>query len=360
MTYCGKSLISIPFRKFVFILLLLLVPSLSQRYSFEFSPSGIRISGPVEFAIGLEGGMYYSKGFPVGFQYEISQKFGTDANIEVIGSYCKDRDSIMNRLLLGQYDIVAIPADDSILITSSENILESVPVADAVWLVRREDYSLLSEINRWVGTITYRGSYNTIYKRYFGSYDLSEYRESLTQANSISPYDDIIKRYSSILGWDWRLLAAIIYKESRFSIVAHSVRGAQGLMQVREVTAGNYGVENLLDPDENIYAGVKFLESIQNRYIKQGLDSVNSIKFTLAAYNAGESRIADCMLFTENNGGDPTNWESVSRYIPMMSLPEYYSNADYLNHGRFNGSETINYVDNVASIYEEYSFLVKK
>ena len=163
-----------------------------------------------------------------------------------------------------------------------------------------------------------------------------------------------------MLGWDWRMLAAIIYKESRFSIVAESSRGAKGLMQVRDITAETYGVDNLLDPDQNIYAGVSFLESIQSRYLQSGLDSVNSIKFTLAAYNAGESRIGDCIRFTEANGGNPTDWESVSRYIPMMSLPEYYKEADYLNHGHFNGVETIKYVDNVASIYEDYLFLVKK
>ena len=171
---------------------------------------------------------------------------------------------------------------------------------------------------------------------------------------------DLIKKYSTVLGWDWRMLAASIYKESRFSVAAKSSRGAKGLMQVRDFTAQSYGVENRLDPEQNIYAGVRFLSEIQSRYLRSGLDSVNSLKFTLAAYNAGESRIGDCIRFTHEQGGNSANWESVSRYIPMMSLPEYYQNAEYLNHGSFNGSETIQYVDDVASIYEEYLFLVKK
>jgi membrane-bound lytic murein transglycosylase F len=32
----------------------------------------------------------------------------------------------------------------------------------------------------------------------------------------ISKYDKEIKKYSKMIGWDWRLLASLIYQESNF------------------------------------------------------------------------------------------------------------------------------------------------
>ena len=180
-----------------------------------------------------------------------------------------------------------------------------------------------------------------------------------TRTGRISPYDDIVKRQSRLLGWDWRLLSAVIFKESRFSMGARSRRGAVGLMQVKPSTAAVYGISDLFSPEENIKAGTMFLQQIQKRYIAMGFDSVNVVKFTLAAYNAGESRIEDCINFTLDQGGNFTDWEAVARTIPQMADPEYYEDAEYLRHGKFNGSETISYVKDVLSKYEEYLSVIE-
>ena len=140
---------------------------------------------------------------------------------------------------------------------------------------------------------------------------------------------------------------------------ARSRRGAVGLMQVKPSTAAVYGVYDLFDPEENVKAGTMFLRQIQKRYTAMGLDSVNVVKFTLAAYNAGESRIGDCINFTLDQGLDFTDWETVAATIPMMAEPEYYEDAEYLRHGKFHGSETIRYVRDVLSIYEEYLSVVE-
>ena len=73
--------------------------------------------------------------------------------------------------------------------------------------------------------------------------------EAFVQAviNEISKFDPIIKQVSTELGWDWRLIAAIIYHESRFNENAGAWTGAYGLMQLMPSTAETFGVTDLAD-----------------------------------------------------------------------------------------------------------------
>ncbi len=59
----------------------------------------------------------------------------------------------------------------------------------------------------------------------------------------ISPYDQYIRKYSQQLGWDWRLLASLIYQESNFKTDVTSQVGASGLMQLMPTTAKRFGID---------------------------------------------------------------------------------------------------------------------
>ncbi|MBO5865737.1 MAG: lytic transglycosylase domain-containing protein, partial [Bacteroidaceae bacterium] len=48
----------------------------------------------------------------------------------------------------------------------------------------------------------------------------------------LSPYDDHFREAADSVGYDWTLIAAIAYTESRFDSTAVSDAGAQGVMQV--------------------------------------------------------------------------------------------------------------------------------
>ena len=309
--------------------------------------------------IGIKSGMYTSKGFLTGFQYTLLTGFADslDSRLGIIGTGCHQ--NCWSLLSNGQVDIVAVHVSDSIPEKHAGVVSLSMPFRDYAWAVRREDHSLLHQVNMWLGLVTRGEEFADMERRFFRPYDLSSYIDNGTRTDRISPYDDIVKRRSRLLGWDWRLLSAVIFKESRFSMGARSRRGAVGLMQVKPSTAAVYGVYDLFDPEENVKAGTMFLRQIQKRYIAMGFDSVNVVKFTLAAYNAGESRIEDCINFTLDQGGNFTDWEAVARTIPQMADPEYYEDAEYLRHGKFNGSETISYVKDVLSKYEEYLSVIE-
>ena len=163
----------------------------------------------------------------------------------------------------------------------------------------------------------------------------------------------MFKKYSAQLGWDWRMLAAVVYQESKFSINSVSHRGAKGLMQVMPHTGKCYGVTDLTDPEQNLLAGVSHLKRLQNLYIGSGMDKNELIKFTLAAYNAGEGRISDCRKFAESKGEDKNSWAAIVDIIPLMREDSILE-EECVKLGKFQGHETIAYIDNVMALYDAF------
>lgn len=80
------------------------------------------------------------------------------------------------------------------------------------------------------------------------------------------------------------LLRAVISQESAFKPCAVSRAGAQGLMQLMPDTAAGLNVGNPFDPQENVFAGSKFLRLLIDRYN-------GDLPMALGAYNAGPARV---------------------------------------------------------------------
>ncbi|NJM16045.1 MAG: transglycosylase SLT domain-containing protein [Bacteroidales bacterium] len=170
----------------------------------------------------------------------------------------------------------------------------------------------------------------------------------------MSAYDEQIKRYSRDLGWDWRLLASLIYQESRFQPDVKSWMGAYGLMQLMPQTADRFGVDSTSTPEEQIVAGVKFLRWIDRRLRDVIIDEDERIKFILAAYNVGYGHVLDAMRLAEKYGKDPTQWDkNVDYYVLNKSNPEYF-NDPIVKHGYCRGDEPYNYVYDILERFNHY------
>jgi len=128
----------------------------------------------------------------------------------------------------------------------------------------------------------------------------------------ISPYDRIVKNYSRRYGFDWRLISAQIYAESRFRPEAISKCGAIGLMQIMPSTAKHLQVDpkTLIRPEDNIALGCFYDRWLFEKWrIPHERDR---IAFTMAGYNAGRRRVLRAQSKAEPND----KWKAVEPYVP--------------------------------------------
>ncbi len=239
------------------------------------------------------------------------------------------------------------------------DISTAISVAQQVaWATRKNSPDLLEAMNEWLAGIKKEATFMVIYNRYFRSPRTSLVRMtsdySSMGGNMLSPFDSLIRRGAGSLGWDWRLLAALIYQESRFLPQGESWAGAKGLMQLMPRTASEFGAHNLEDPRQNIRAGVGYLNFLQNYWMKKIPDPNERLKFILASYNAGLSHVVDARSLAEKYGKDPQVWfDNVEFYLTQKSEPEFYRDP-VVTAGYCKCEEPINYVRDILARYEEY------
>ena len=163
------------------------------------------------------------------------------------------------------------------------------------------------------------------------------------------PYQSIFKTYAPLVGWDWQLLAAVCYEESRFNPLAQSHQGAQGLMQLMPRTAERFELNDstVWIPEENIRAGAEYIRSLQKIYSFIS-DSIEKTHFVLASYNAGPAHIMDARRLAKRYGKSPYVWFDNTEYWLRQLQTEPYSTDSVVYYGAFpNSEETIMYVRKV-------------
>ena len=118
---------------------------------------------------------------------------------------------------------------------------------------------------------------------------------------------EMVRATATRFGVDPVLVEALIWVESSVRPGAMSAGGALGLMQLVPGTAERFGVEDALDPAQNIEGGVRYLSWLLRRYN-------GSVPVALAAYNAGEAAV-------DRHGGIPPY--AVTRTFLQRVLTRY-------------------------------------
>lgn len=286
-----------------------------------------------------------SKALGIGYNYMMLREFAEDMDMVGTIGLCPGDRIRADSLLSGSIDILVLPYSDSIHI---DGALASSPIDSiSMWVVRADDEDLLTGINTWLEECRATERFTPVKDRYL------KHSSPCTcgRRGWISPYDSLIKVHADSIGWDWRMMAALIYKESRFHIEAISERGATGLMQLMPATARRMGFEELVDPESSIHAGAKLLGRLSERYKGMAADRDELEKYVLAAYNAGTGRIRDCINFARQKGIEPRYWDDLLAVIPEMRDSTILENEE-VRLGIFKGEETISYVNTVLNIYD--------
>ena len=234
------------------------------------------------------------------------------------------------------------------------------------WAVNKENKILADKINNYAQTDENREFLLNIHKKYFeNSKFLPSMEEiikkeglSLLPGQKISNYDDLFKRQANASDFDWKFLAAIAFKESRFDSKAVSRFGASGLMQVMPSTAKALGVnpQSLIsDPAQNVKAAVKLLESLDKALKPKVKDKDERTNFILGAYNAGLGHIYDAIALAKKLGLDTAKWQgNVREALLLKTNPKFY-NLPIVKNGYLRGSETTEFVDNVQNVYNYFT-----
>lgn len=175
-------------------------------------------------------------------------------------------------------------------------------------------------------------------------------RPRASLATTVSPYDYLIAYHAEAEGFDWRLIAALIFEESRFDASSRSDKGAIGLMQVRPIAAQAVGEERFTTPDDNVRTGTRYLRQLDDTFHEaQGRDR---LRLVLAAYNMGPGHVQDAQALARHFGYDPNRWQdSMDLMLPLLEQP---SIAAQLPNGFAKGTGTVAYVERILERYQRY------
>ncbi len=221
------------------------------------------------------------------------------------------------------------------------------------WVVQNHnnDSSLLFALNEWIDGFEQR-NLNRILAKYVNKGNV--FGNVKPKESELSGFDGIIKKTAKNIGWDWRLLASLIYQESHFRLDLESEKGAFGLMQLMPVVMEKYGIDYDATPEEQLEAGGKLISYLNECLEHKVTDSTERVKFVLAAYNSGLGHVFDAQRLATKYGKYPDVWDdNVDYFILNKSKLQYY-NDTCCKAGYLRGTETYRFVEEVLDRYYQY------
>ena len=149
----------------------------------------------------------------------------------------------------------------------------------------------------------------------------------------------LFHKYGERYGFDYLMVAAQGYQESRLDQSARSPVGAIGIMQLMPATGNELAVGDISLAEPNVHGGIKYMRRLIDYYFRDAnFDEQNRTLFAFASYNAGPGRIAKLRREAQIRGLDPDTW---------------FNNVEIVAARRI-GQETVQYVRNIYKYYIAY------
>ena len=211
------------------------------------------------------------------------------------------------------------------------------------WAIQKETPQLKAALDDFLRTRAAGTSFgNTLIRRYLQSAKYVKNAQDPAELRKFHNVLPIFKKHAGEYNFDYLLLIAQGYQESRLDQQVKSSVGAVGIMQVMPQTAASAPVKipNIDTEENNIHAGVRLLHFLVNDYFNQPeLDQMNRTLLAIAAYNAGPAKITKCRKLAEEMGYNPNKW---------------FGNVE-VGTAKLVGRETTQYVANIYKYYVAYT-----
>lgn len=214
---------------------------------------------------------------------------------------------------------------------------------EIAWAMRQDSPELRRVMNEFVqehrvGTVFG----NILVSRYLRDRDRVVNATSTREMRKYKQLVGYFRRHGANTRFDYLMLLAQGYQESRLDQRARSAKGAVGVMQLLPSTAADPAI-GITDIDKyasrNIEAGAKYLRLLADTYLNEDdIDPINRTLMAFAAYNAGPGNLRKFRRLAEKNGHDPDIW---------------FHNVEY-TAARLVGQETVRYVANIYKYYIAY------
>jgi len=229
-----------------------------------------------------------------------------------------------------------------------------------LWRFSYDDGSLKKNLFRYLESNETLNYIETLNDKYYSNNAISSYifigsREFINDmVTKLPEYEEKFKEAAIKYNFDWKLLAAISYQESKWNNSAVSPTGVKGLMMLTKNTASMLEVDRL-NPAESIFGASKYITQLSKRYTKYSKDT--NLSMMLGAYNVGPGHINDIIKLAIKDNVNLNDWATLKQYLLKLHKKKFYKT---MKHGYARGWETVQYIENVKQYYDIISFLEGK
>jgi len=215
------------------------------------------------------------------------------------------------------------------------------------WALRKNNPQLKQLLDEFIAPRALGSSFgNTLVRRYLESTRWVVNSTSPREMKKFEALSGLFKNYATEYDFDYLMMMAQGYQESRLEQSVRSPGGAVGIMQVmpRDAAASPINVPNVWTAEGNIHAGIKILRTIEDKYLNDPkLDSLNKTLLAFASYNAGPNQIAWLREQAPKQGLDPNQWFGNMELMVARNI----------------GQVTVTYVGNVYKYYVAYKLALQ-
>ena len=214
------------------------------------------------------------------------------------------------------------------------------------WAMRKNSPKLAGSVAAFSEKVK-RGTLlgNILIDRYLGD---TEWLANALDSEDRKRYEEtveIIKKYADQYDFDWLIIAAQAYQESRFDQSKRSPAGAVGVMQLLPKTAAGdeVGIPDITELENNVHAGVKYLHWLRETYFSDdAISPLDQTLFSFAAYNAGPGNMRKARRRAKRLGFDPNRWfgnVEIGMFRAVSGEPASYVRNIYKYYVTYQGLE---------------------